>query len=61
MQAYGTDQAPLRFERNVDDRAPVVILGFFVRDVLRNVSRYLRLDFTNLPTSFKPRFVVDGE
>ena len=60
VQAYGTDQALLRFERNAGDRAPVVILGFFVRDVLRNVSQYLQLDFTNLPTSFKPRFVADA-
>jgi hypothetical protein len=58
--AYGTDQAMLRFEANAADRAPVSILGFFVRDVLRNVSRYLQLDSTNLPTGFKPRFVADG-
>lgn len=61
VKAYGTDQALMRFERNATDHAPVVILGFFVRDVLRNVSQYLQLDFTNLPTSFKPRFVGDGD
>lgn len=41
----------MRFERNASDRALVVGLGFFVCDVQRNVSRYLQLDFTNLPTS----------
>ena len=50
----------LRFERNGEDRAPVTVLGFFVRDVLRNVTQYLQLDFTNAPTTFKPRFVVDA-
>ncbi len=59
--AYGTDQAVLRFELNTADHAPVSVLGFFVRDVLRNVTRYLHLDFTNLPMGFKPRFVPDGE
>ncbi len=60
--AYGTDQALLRFERhqrNGDDPAPVTVLGFFVRDVLRNVTQYLHLDFGNHPTAFKPRFVLD--
>lgn len=59
--AYGTDQALLRFERNRNDHAPVTILGFFVRDVLRNVTQYLQFDFTILPTAFKPRFVPDGD
>lgn len=61
VEAYGTDQALLRFERNQDDHAPVTILGFFVRDVLRNVTQYLQFDFTTMPTAFKPRFVLDGE
>jgi hypothetical protein len=61
VEAYGTDQAVLRFERNQQDRAPVTILGFFVRDVLRNVTQYLHFDFTTMPTAFKPRFVLDGD
>ncbi|MBI4515129.1 MAG: hypothetical protein HY699_04845 [Deltaproteobacteria bacterium] len=58
---YGTDQAYLRFESNETDQAPVTILGFFVRDVLRNVSQYVQFEFINTPTGFKPRFVVDGD
>lgn len=58
---YGTDQALLRFERNQDDRAPITIPGFFVRDVLRNVTQYLHLDFTNQPMAFKRRFALDGD
>lgn len=64
VSGYGTDQAFLRFRRNVDDRAPVVVLGHMAEDMTRNLTR-LR-DFTGgggQGFSFKPRFVVgeDGE
>ena len=37
---YGTDQAYLRFRRNVDDKAPVVILGISPDDIVRSVNQY---------------------
>jgi hypothetical protein len=57
---YGTDQATLRFEQNVDDEAAVVILGHLSMNILRNVNSYRKLIGVRDVFSLKPRFVLDG-
>lgn len=58
---YGSDQAEIRFERNVADEAPVTILGHLSENVLRNVSRYRRLMAAGDEYGLKPRFDLDPE
>jgi hypothetical protein len=55
--AYGTDQAVLRFIEKVDDRAPIVILGHFSENIVRNVNQ-LRDLTSGSRFGFKPRFVA---
>lgn len=60
VSAYGTDQAYLRFRRMAADDAPVVMLGIFPENVLRNVNQYRAfLGFSLHPTMLKGRFVID--
>jgi hypothetical protein len=60
VNAYGTDQALIRFRRNRDDEAPLVLLGIFPENVLRNVNQYRALMGYDLhPLSVKGRFVLD--
>ena len=63
VPGYGTDQAVLRYERELGPRlAPdVVILGIVREDIPRNVNlfRALLFHWTEMPWS-KPRFVLDG-
>lgn len=58
---YGTDQAFLRYRRNAQDAAQVVILGHLSENVERNLSRDRDLlNFTRFH-ALKPRFVLaDG-
>ncbi|MFN7974161.1 MAG: hypothetical protein U0166_17730 [Acidobacteriota bacterium] len=58
VPGYGTDQAYLRFAGNERDAAPVVILGIFSENVMRNVNQYRNL-FYPARFGFKPRFVLD--
>ena len=58
MGGYGTDQAYLRFRDVIRDRAPVVVLGHYSSNVVRNVNR-LRAFLGGPPLRFKPRFVLD--
>jgi hypothetical protein len=58
---YGTDQALLRFEHNIDDEAPVSILGIFPHNVLRNVNQHRYLIAGAEPWSFKPRYAVEDD
>jgi hypothetical protein len=61
VSGYGTDQALLRFRRNGNDEAPLVLLGIFPENVLRNVNQYRGLMGYDLdPLSLKGRFVLDG-
>lgn len=60
---YGSDQAVLRFEHNLGDEAPVVILGHLSENIMRNVNQYRHLIAAGDPLSLKPRFTLntDGE
>ncbi len=58
---YGSDQAVLRFEQNVDDEAPVVVLGHLSENILRNVNRYRPLIAAGGSWGLKPRFVLGND
>jgi hypothetical protein len=61
INAFGTDQALIRFRRNRNDEAPLVLLGIFPENVLRNVNQYRALMGYDLhPLSVKGRFVLDA-
>jgi hypothetical protein len=61
FSGYGTDQALLRFRRNANDEAPLVLLGIFAENVVRNVNQYRALMGYELgPHSLKGRFVLDA-
>lgn len=61
VNAYGTDQALIRFRRNRNDEAPLVLLGIFPENVLRNVNQYRGLiGYEPEPVNVKGRFVLDG-
>ena len=61
VTGYGTDQAYIRFTRMTQDEAPVVLLGIFPENVMRNVNQYRGfLGFTQRPHWLKGRFVLDG-
>ncbi len=53
---YGTDQAAIRYMQVVEDAAPVVIIGHFSENIIRNVNQ-LRDFVTGTRFGFKPRFV----
>jgi len=58
---YGTDQAYVRFMRNLRDEAPVALLGIFPEDAERNVNQFRALiGFNQTPVGLKGRFVLDG-
>jgi hypothetical protein len=60
---YGTDQAYLRFTRNVRDTARIVVLVHFPGDIVRNVTQFRTL-VTGAPQfDLKPRYVLktDGQ
>lgn len=62
---YGTDQAYLRFRKNIDDKSQIVILGISPENILRNVNQYRMLLYRHELQKFalKPRFIInsDGE
>jgi hypothetical protein len=61
VSGYGTDQALLRFRRTGHDRAPVVILGVFGDNIVRNVNQYRAfIGFGLEPFWVKGRFVLDS-
>jgi hypothetical protein len=57
---YGTDQAFLRYRDRVATQAPVVILGHYSEDIIRNVNRY-RGFLSNNGYGLKPRFLLRDE
>jgi hypothetical protein len=60
VDGYGTDQAYVRFTRMKNDEAPVVLLGIFPENVMRNVNQYRGfLGFPQSPVWLKGRFVLD--
>jgi len=59
VAGYGTDQAYLRFCGNRRDPAKVVILGYFVENIQRNVNQLRNLISTVAACQTKPRFILD--
>jgi hypothetical protein len=59
VPAYGTDQALLRYRKNLADDARVVILAHQTENILRNVNQYRALLYATSLSGFKPRFLLD--
>ncbi len=60
VTGYGSDQAYLRFLRNENDEAAIVILNHLSENILRNVNQYRKLLVGKGPgVGFKPRFILD--
>ena len=60
VSGYGTDQSFVRFHRNTGEAAPVVILGIFAENVVRNVVDYRSfLGQAPHPLWLKGRFRLD--
>lgn len=59
---YGTDQAFLRYRDRIGDDAPIVVLGIFSENIVRNVNQ-LRGLYTGRGNDlgFKPRFIEAGD
>jgi len=55
---YGTDQAYLRFKLNRSDESPIVILGIFSENIMRNVNQFRNL-FYPARYGLKPRFILN--
>jgi hypothetical protein len=61
VSGYGTDQAYLRFRRTTADEAPLVLLGIFPENIIRNVNQYRAFaGYALHPGSLKGRFVLDA-
>jgi hypothetical protein len=59
ISGFGTDQAYERFRRNTGDRAPLVMLGIFPENIVRNVNQYRGfLGYSPSPLGLKGRFVL---
>ena len=60
VSGYGVDQAFIRFRRNVNDVASIVLLGVYSQDVMRDVNQYRA--FIGFPIdahAVKGRFILD--
>lgn len=57
---YGTDQAFLRYRDRIDGQAPVVVLGYWSENIIRNVNRYRGFLPRGPINGFKPRFTANG-
>jgi len=55
---YGSDQALIRFEENVDDEAGVVILAHLTENIVRNLNQSRVL--LGSRWGLKPRFILDN-
>ncbi len=61
VSGFGSDQAFVRFRRNMSDRAPVTMLGIFPLNAVRNVNQYRALiGFAQDPRLLKGRYILDG-
>jgi len=61
VPGYGSDQAFLRFLRQPEDAAPIVIFGYLSENILRNVNRLRGLLYPGTVYGLKPRFVLESE
>lgn len=59
VPGYGTDQAYLRYEKVIKDNAPIVILGHYSENIVRNINQN-RGFLTNQPIGLKPRFILEA-
>jgi hypothetical protein len=60
VSGYGTDQAYIRFLRKIADEAPLVLLGIYPEDVMRNVNQYRGfIGYALSPRLLKGRFILD--
>lgn len=57
VPGYGNDQAYLRYVRQQDDNAEIVIFSFMSENILRNISRNFDLLSPISSYGLKPRFV----
>ncbi|MGA9754990.1 MAG: hypothetical protein WBV23_07590 [Desulfobaccales bacterium] len=55
---YGTDQAYLRFKLNQNDESPIVILGIFSDNIIRNVNQ-LRNLYYPMRYGLTPKFILN--
>jgi hypothetical protein len=60
VPGYGTDQSFLRYRDRITASAPVVVLGVWSENIVRNVNRY-RGFLAPGRFGFKPRFLLNGE
>lgn len=61
INSFGTEQSLVRLRRNQNDEAPVVLLGIFPEDVMRNVNQYRAfVGYDPQPAWLKGRFLLDG-
>jgi len=56
---YGTDQALLRYEKLITDPAPIVILGHYSENIIRNINQE-RGFLGNQVLGLKPRFIAQN-
>lgn len=61
VAGYGTDQAFLRYQANLKDRARVVVLGFLAENIQRNVNQFRNLLGPSPQCQIKPRFILNDE
>ncbi len=56
---YGTDQAYLRYKKVINDNAPIVIMGHYSENIIRNINQE-RGFLTNQAIGLKPRFILEA-
>ena len=60
VPGYGTDQAYLRFQKNIDDESKIVILGFIGDNITRIINQDRRLVWKPYGgLKLKPRFILN--
>jgi len=57
---YGTDQSYLSFYHHASDKSRIVILGYLIENITRNINRYRYLlnPAKEYKLGFKPRFIM---
>ena len=56
---YGSDQAFLRFKKNINDSSKIVFLNHLSENILRNVNQFRDFLYNSEGIGFKPRFIID--
>lgn len=55
---YGTDQAYLRFKVNRSDESPIVVLGLYSENIMRNVNQFRNV-YYRTRYGLKPSFILN--